>query len=62
MALTKRAMRSLCVVEADELSPSRFSPGVKPDHWMRQVAMVAGFITVYPTNWVLISMGIKERM
>ncbi|MDQ6646730.1 MAG: DUF4396 domain-containing protein [Pseudomonadota bacterium] len=39
---------------------------MKPDHWsfwlMMQVAMLAGFITAYPTNWVLISKGIKERM
>lgn len=39
---------------------------MKPDHWafwlMMQVAMLAGFITAYPTNWVLIGKGIKERM
>lgn len=39
---------------------------MQPDHWafwlMMQVAMVAGFITAYPINWVLISKGIKERM
>ncbi len=39
---------------------------MKPDHWtfwlMMQVAMLSGFITAYPTNWVLISKGIKERM
>lgn len=39
---------------------------MKPDHWgfwlMMQVAMLAGFITAFPTNWVLISKGIKERM
>ena len=39
---------------------------MKPNHlafWlMMQVAMLAGFITAYPTNWVLISKGIKERM
>ena len=39
---------------------------MKPDHWsfwlMMQVAMLAGFITAYPANWLLISKGIKERM
>lgn len=39
---------------------------MKPDHWtfwlMMQVAMLGGFITAYPTNWMLISKGIKERM
>ena len=41
-------------------------PSMKPDHWdfwlMMQAAMLAGFITAYPTNWVLIRKGIKERM
>lgn len=41
-------------------------PSMKPDHWsfwlMMQVAMLCGFVTAYPTNWVLISKGIKERM
>lgn len=39
---------------------------MKPDHWtfwlMMQVAMLAGFITAYPANWVLIDKGIKEHM
>lgn len=39
---------------------------MKPDHWvfwlMMQVAMLAGFVTAYPANWVLIRKGIKERM
>jgi hypothetical protein len=34
-----------------------------PEFWfMMQLAMVAGFITAYPTNWWLIRAGIKERM
>ncbi len=39
---------------------------MKPDHWgfwlMMQVAMLAGFITAYPTNWILIRKGVKEAM
>ena len=27
-----------------------------------QLAMVAGFLTSYPVNWWLVSVGIKERM
>jgi hypothetical protein len=30
--------------------------------FMMQLAMVAGFLTAYPTNWWLIRAGIKERM
>ena len=30
--------------------------------FMMQIAMIAGFITSYPVNWWLISVGIKERM
>jgi hypothetical protein len=40
--------------------------GMQPDHWlfwwMMQVAMFCGFLTAFPTNWVLIRMGIKEAM
>jgi hypothetical protein len=39
---------------------------MKPDHWpfwlMMQVAMLCGFVTAYPANWVLISKRFKERM
>lgn len=35
----------------------------EPLFWfMMQIAMVCGFITAYPTNWVLIKMGVKEKM
>ncbi len=30
--------------------------------FMMQLAMVAGFVAAYPTNWWLIRAGIKERM
>jgi hypothetical protein len=30
--------------------------------FMMQLAMVAGFVTAYPTNWWLIRVGIKEQM
>ena len=37
-----------------------------PDHWMfwwmMQVAMLCGFLTAYPANWVLIRLGVKETM
>lgn len=34
-----------------------------PLFWfMMQIAMLAGFLTSYPTNWRLIKKGIKERM
>lgn len=36
---------------------------LSPVFWMvMQIAMVAGFITAYPVNWLLIKRGIKERM
>lgn len=30
--------------------------------WMMQLAMCCGFITAYPTNWLLIRLGIKQTM
>ncbi|WP_099333017.1 DUF4396 domain-containing protein [Actinomyces minihominis] len=34
-----------------------------PVFWfMMQIAMLAGFCTAYPVNWLLIKFGIKERM
>ncbi|OCX66922.1 hypothetical protein BFP70_03595 [Thioclava sp. SK-1] len=34
-----------------------------PQFWFAmQIAMMAGFVTAYPVNWLLISRGIKERM
>jgi hypothetical protein len=39
---------------------------MQPNHWlfwwMMQVAMLCGFLTAYPTNWLLIRLGIKEVM
>ncbi len=35
----------------------------EPSFWlMMQLAMLAGFVTAYPTNWMLIRKGIKEQM
>ncbi|HKI78339.1 MAG TPA: DUF4396 domain-containing protein [Ignavibacteriaceae bacterium] len=43
-----------------------FSPPLKPDnitYWfMMQFAMVIGFLTSYPANWILVEKGIKEGM
>ncbi|MBI1403732.1 MAG: DUF4396 domain-containing protein [Porphyrobacter sp.] len=34
-----------------------------PEFWFAmQIAMLAGFLTAYPTNWWLIRKGVKERM
>lgn len=34
-----------------------------PEFWfMMQIAMIAGFATSYPVNWLLIRRGIKEKM
>jgi hypothetical protein len=34
-----------------------------PEFWfMMQIAMLAGFATSYPVNWLLLRKGIKERM
>jgi hypothetical protein len=41
-------------------------PGLQPTSWtywlMMQVAMVLGFATTYPVNWLLIRKGVKEKM
>ena len=41
-------------------------PAMQPTDWsywlMMQIAMVCGFATTYPVNWLLIRSGIKERM
>jgi hypothetical protein len=34
-----------------------------PEFWFAmQLAMLCGFATAYPVNWVLVSMGVKEKM
>lgn len=34
-----------------------------PEFWRAmQLAMIAGFLTAYPVNWLLISRGVKEKM
>jgi hypothetical protein len=39
---------------------------MEPDRWlfwwMMQVAMLCGFVTAYPVNWLLIRAGVKEAM
>jgi Domain of unknown function (DUF4396) len=41
-------------------------PGLQPTDWpywlMMQTATVCGFATTYPVNWLLIRIGVKERM
>lgn len=38
-------------------------PKTSPVFWfMMQIAMVAGFMTAYPMNWLLLKMGVKEPM
>ena len=41
-------------------------PAMAPTDWsywlMMQIAMALGFATTYPVNWLLISLGVKERM
>ncbi len=41
-------------------------PAMEPTDWsywlMMQIAMVLGFATTYPVNWLLIRLGVKERM
>jgi hypothetical protein len=41
-------------------------PAMAPTDWsywlMMQIAMVLGFATTYPVNWLLIRFGVKERM
>jgi len=41
-------------------------PALHPTDWsywlMMQIAMVLGFATPYPVNWLLIRSGAKERM
>ncbi|WP_234028977.1 DUF4396 domain-containing protein [Aurantiacibacter spongiae] len=35
----------------------------RPEFWFAmQVAMLGGFLTAYPTNWILIRKGLKEKM
>jgi len=36
---------------------------LSPEFWfMMQLAMLGGFVTAYPVNWLLIRIGVKERM
>ena len=46
--------------------PTAFGAKADVDSWefwfAMQIAMICGFVTSYPTNWYLISAGIKERM
>lgn len=34
-----------------------------PEFWfVMQLAMLCGFVTAYPVNWILIKVGVKEQM
>lgn len=34
-----------------------------PEFWFgMQIAMICGFLTAYPMNWILVQTGVKERM
>lgn len=40
-----------------------FAQADAPEFWLAmQIAMLAGFCTAYPVNWLLIAVGVKERM
>ena len=35
----------------------------RPEFWlMMQIAMLCGFVTSYPVNWLLLKLGVKEEM
>ena len=39
------------------------APVDSPEFWFAmQWAMLAGFATSYPVNWLLVSRGVKEKM
>lgn len=39
------------------------APVNSPEFWFAmQIAMIAGFMTSYPVNWLLVAKGVKERM
>ena len=39
------------------------APVDTPEFWFAmQLAMLAGFCTAYPVNWLLVRVGVKERM
>ena len=41
----------------------RRSDALQPEFWLlMQVAMVVGFATAYPVNWLLVRRGLKEKM
>ncbi len=39
------------------------APVASPEFWFAmQIAMLAGFVTSFPVNWLLIQVGLKEKM
>ena len=47
----------------DILLFQRELPKTSPVFWfMMQIAMIFGFATGYPVNWILIKRGLKEKM
>ncbi|MHB2211474.1 DUF4396 domain-containing protein [Methylobacterium sp. CM6257] len=55
MALTQFALLPALGAPRAEVDTAEF-------WFLMQIAMAAGFVTAYPVNWWLISVGIKERM
>jgi hypothetical protein len=46
-----------------KLFPAPHLTAFDPRFWlMMQIAMICGFMTTYPVNWVLLAAGLKERM
>jgi hypothetical protein len=40
-----------------------FAPASSPEFWLlMQIAMLAGFATAYPANWLLVKAGVKASM
>lgn len=46
--------------------PAAFGVKAEVNSWefwfAMQIAMICGFVTSYPVNWYLVSVGIKEKM
>ena len=68
VAVVSLAVAGLCalLVLVDVLrrpQPMGVMNVVEPEFWLlMQLAMVVGFATAYPVNWLLIRRGLKEKM
>jgi hypothetical protein len=39
------------------------APANSPEFWLAmQLAMLCGFLTSYPVNWLLVAAGVKDKM